>query len=164
LAGFVGCACARLAFLAATLFGFTPLPLALALFVTVLVAGAFDTAACVAVPGSATALDVAGPVTTGLRVVDFLGGAFGVAVFATGAFRAGDFLAPARRLGSVVSLGLAVAVAVSAAFVSASAARCPPGLRPDVAFLAAGFGFLVAPLVLVPKASATTASASSKVS
>ena len=125
--------------------------------VSTLDAGAFDAAALVAVPGSASVPDVAGPVATALRVVDFLGGAFVVAVFATVAFRATVLLVPARRLGLLVSLGLAASVAVSAASDPASVARCVPGLRPDVAFLAVRFGFLVAPLALVPKASATTA-------
>ena len=164
LAGFGGCACAGLAFLAATLFVFTPLPLAFALFETVLVAGAFDAAAFVAVPGSTSVPDVAGSVATALRLVDFLGGAFVVAVLATVAFRATVLLVPARRLGLLVSLGLAASVAVSAAFGTVSAALCLPGLRPEVACLATRFGFLVAPLALVSKASATTASASSKVS
>jgi hypothetical protein len=151
-------------FLAPTLLVFTPLPFARALFDSVPVAGAFDAAACIAVPGSATAPEVAGPDATALPVVAFLDGAFGVVVFATVAVRAAVFLAFAPRLEAGVSLGFVVPVAVSAAFGSASAARCPPGLRPGVAFLAAGFGFLVAPLALVPKASATTASASSNVS
>jgi hypothetical protein len=163
LAGFAGCACAGLAFLVATLFAFT-LPLALALFENVLVAEPFDAAAFVAVPGSATAREVAGAVATALRVVDFLGGAFAVAAFATVAFRVALFLVPVRRLEPVASLRLAASVAVSAAFGSAGAALCLPGSRPDVAFFAPRFDFLVAPLVLVLKASATTASASSKVS
>jgi hypothetical protein len=164
LAGFGGCAPAGWAFLTATLFVFTPLPIALALFETVLVVGAFDTGGFVAVPSSARFPDVADVVATALRVVDFLGRAFVVAVFATAAFRAAVFPAPARCLEPATSLGLAISVAVSAAFGSTSAALCPPGLRPDVAFLAARCGSLVALTALVPKASATTASASSNVS
>jgi hypothetical protein len=163
LAGVGDCACSGLAFLAATLFVFT-LPLALALFETVLVAEAFDPAAFVAVPGSPMVPEVAGAVATALRVVDFLGGAFVVALFATVAVRAAAFLVAVRRLEPVASLGLAAPVAVSAAFGSAGAALFRPGLRADVAFLSARFGFLVAPLALASKASATTASASSKVS
>ena len=161
MAGFAGCACLGVAFLAATLFVFT-LPLALALFETVLVAGAFDAAAVVAVPDPATVPDVAGVVA--LRVVDFLGGAVVVALFATVARRAAVFLVPARRLELVVSVGLTASVAMSGAFGSAGAALFRPGLRPEVAFLSARLVLLVAPLALVSKASATTARASSKVS
>jgi hypothetical protein len=163
LAGLGGCGCFGVGFLAATPFGFT-LPFALALFETVLVAGAFDAAAVVAVPGLAVVPEGAGAVAAALRGVDFWGGAFVVALFATVAFRAALFLVAVRRLEPFVSLGLAAAVAVSAAFGSASEALFRPGLRPDFPCLAAPFGFLVAALALVSKASATTASASSKVS
>jgi hypothetical protein len=165
LAGVGDCVCAGLAFVGATLFVFTPLPFAFALFETALVAEAFDAAAFVAMPGTATVPEVAaGPVDTALRLVDFLGGAFVVAVFAAVALRAALFLVPVRRLEPVVSLGLAASVAASASFASATADLCPPGLAPEAACFAARFGFLVAPLALVSKASATTASASSKVS
>ena len=163
MAGFWDCVCTGLAFVAATLFVFTPLPFAFALFEAALVAEAFDAAAFVAVLGSATVPEVAGAVATALRLVDFLGGAV-VALFATVAFRAAVVLVPLRRLELVVLLGLAASVAASAAFASAGPAVCPPGLRPDFPCLAAPFGFLVAALALVSKASATTASASSKVS
>jgi hypothetical protein len=163
LAGVGDCVCAGLAFVGATLFAFTPLPFAFALFETALVAEAFDAADFVAVPGTATVPEVAGPVATALRLVDFLGGAV-VALFATVAFRAALFLVPVRRLEPVVWLGLAASVAAAASFTSAPADLCPPGLAPEAACFAARFGFLVAPLALVSKASATTASASSKVS
>jgi hypothetical protein len=163
LAGVGDCVCAGLAFVGATLFVFTPLPFAFALFETALVAEAFDAAAFVAVPGSATVPEVAGPVATALRLVDFLGGAV-VALFATVAFRPALFLVPVRRLEPVVSLGLAASVVAAASFASATAELWLPGLRPEAACLAARFGLLVAPLALVSKASATTASASSKVS
>lgn len=163
MAGFGGCACAGLAFLAAALLGFT-LSFALALFETVRVAEAFDAAAVVVVPGSAVVADGVGAVATALRVVDFLGGAFVVTPFATVVFRAAVLLVPVRRLEPVVSLGLIASVTVSGAFGSAGADLLWPGLRPEVTFLSARFGFLVAPLALASKASATTASASSKVS
>ena len=124
MAGVGDCACAGLAFLAATLFVFTPLPFALALFETVLVAEAF----------------------------------------AAVAFRGVLFLVAVRRVEPVASLGLAAPVAVSTAVDSAGAALFRPGLRADAVFLSAPFGFLVAPLALASKASATTASASSKAS
>ena len=124
----------------------------------------FDAAAFGAVPGFATVPDLVGAVATVLRVVDCLGAAFVAGVFATVDFRAAVSLVPARRLEPVVSLALAISVAVTAAFGSRDAVFCPAALRPDADFLAARFGFLVAPWVLVLKASATTASASSNVS
>ena len=163
MAGVGDCVCAGLAFLAATLFGST-LPFALALFETVLVAEAFDAAAVVAVAGLAVVPSVVGVVATALRVVDFLGGAFVVALFATVALRAALFLVAVRRLEPFVSLGLTASVALSAAFGSAGAALLRPGLRLEVAFLSARLVLLVAPLALASKASATTARASSKVS
>lgn len=166
LAGFGGCVFAfvAVAFLAATRFAFRPVPFAVALFEIVLVlAGAFDAAAFV-VPGSATVPDAAGPVATALRVVDFLDRAVFAAVLSTVAFRAAVFLTPARRLEPVASLGLAASVAVLVASGSADMALRPRAFRPDVACLAWRVGWLVAALSLDPKASATTASASSNVS
>ena len=108
MAGFGGCACAGLAFLAAAVLGFT-FAFALALFETVRVAGAFDAAA------------------SALRVVAFLGAAFVVTLFAAVVLRAAVLLVPVRRLEPVVSVGLIASVTVSAAFGSAGAALFRPG-------------------------------------
>jgi len=166
LAGFGGCAFAFVvvALLPATRFAFT-VPFAGALSETVLLlAGAFDAEAFVAVPGFAMVPDEADPVASALRVADFLGVAVFAAVLLTVAFRAAVFRAPAPRLEPFAPLGVAASVAVLAASGSADTARRPRSFWPDVAFLVGRFGLLVALLLLDPKASATTASASSNVS
>ena len=167
LAGFGGCAFAfvAVAFLAATRIAFGPVRFFVALFETVRgLAGAFDAAPCVALPGSVAVPDVADPGATALRVVDFLTGAFLAAVLSTVAVRAVVLPARARALEPVASLGLAGSVAVLAASGPASKALRPRCFRRDVDFLVGRCSMLVAPLAFDPKASATTASASCNVS
>jgi hypothetical protein len=147
-------------FLAAAGLAFRATPFAVALFETdLLVAEAFDGAAFAAVSGSA-ALAVAGPVVTDFRVVACLGGAFLAVVFRTVAFRAAAFLVRPRRLEPFASLGAVDGVRVLALSGSAGTpvrARC---FRLEVA----RSGLSVEVLPCDPKASATTASASSNVS
>jgi len=157
-------ACLAVAFLAATRLGFGLFPFAVALLETgFLAAGAFDAAAFVADPGSATVTDVAAPLCAALRGVD-LGGEFLAVVFVTVALWEVAFPALTRRLVPFRSLVLPDSVAVLAASGSAGTAPGPRFLRPDVACLAGRFGLMVEALPFVSKASATTARASSNVS
>jgi hypothetical protein len=146
-------------------FGFGRAPFAVALFEAVFrVADAFDAAALAAVPASTTVSDVADLGATVLRDVGFLGGAFLTAVRLSVAVRAAAFLVALGGLEAFAPAGLADSAIVLAPSRPAGTALRPRCFRPEVARFAGRFGSPVAPLPLDPKASVTTASASSNVS